>query len=243
MSENKVISNESIRRLLKDVKQIIKHPLTDNGVYYSHDEFNITKGYAMIVGPQDTPYFGGYYFFEFDFPYDYPYNPPKVTYHTNDGFTRFNPNLYVNGKVCLSIINTWSGEPWSSCQTITSVLNTLCTVLNDSPLLNEPGQNKDSSNFLHYQRSIEFKNIDFAICDLLIHKETKIPFQFRQFYTFMKNHFINNYEKILDFVKTKSITTVKYAEILHLYSMNTLIDYQELEKKLINTKNIIENEK
>jgi ubiquitin-protein ligase len=62
----KVIKKETIQRLLKDVKQIMKHPLTDNGIYYSHDESDMMKGYALIVGPEDTPYFGGFYFFKFD---------------------------------------------------------------------------------------------------------------------------------------------------------------------------------
>ena len=63
----KMINKETIQRLLKDVRQIIKHPLTDNGIYYSHGENDMMKGYALIVGPSGTPYFGGYYFFEFYF--------------------------------------------------------------------------------------------------------------------------------------------------------------------------------
>ena len=46
------------------------------------------------------------------YPTEYPFKPPKVTYKTNDGFTRFNPNLYKNGKVCISLLNTWQGEQW-----------------------------------------------------------------------------------------------------------------------------------
>lgn len=59
---SKVITRDTINRLLKDVKQIIKNPLTDDGIYYIHDEADMMKGYAMIVGPEDTPYFGGFYF-------------------------------------------------------------------------------------------------------------------------------------------------------------------------------------
>ena len=90
----KIIKKETIQRLLKDVKQIIKHPLTDNGIFYSHDDSNMMEGYALIIGPRETPYFGGFYFFKFVFPCDYPFSPPKVTYMTNDGTTRYNPNLY-----------------------------------------------------------------------------------------------------------------------------------------------------
>ena len=51
------------------------------------------KGYAMIVGSEDTPYFGGFYLFEITYPFDYPHSPPVIVYHTNGGGVRFHPNL------------------------------------------------------------------------------------------------------------------------------------------------------
>jgi ubiquitin-protein ligase len=233
----KIITNDTVRRLLKDVKQIMKHPLTDNGIYYIHDETDMTKGYAMIIGQIDTPYCGGYYFFSFDYPFDYPFSPPKVTFMTNDGKTRFNPNLYRCGKVCVSILNTWSGDKWSSCQTINSVLLTLCSLLNDSPLLNEPGQGKNSKDFIPYQKSIQFKNIDFSICDMIINNKTTHHCQL--FYDIMIEQFNNNYDKLIEYVKSQnneiSIQQVK------IYNMNTIINYSSLETKLIKTKQIIDS--
>ena len=67
---------------------------------------------------------------------------------TCDGATRFHPNLYRNGKVCLSILNTWKGEQWTSCQTIRSILLTLITLFHNKPLLNEPGFTEKSSDFI-----------------------------------------------------------------------------------------------
>jgi ubiquitin-protein ligase len=63
-SKNVVISKETITRLLHDVKHIMKNPLTENGIYYAHDDEDMMKGYALIIGPSDTPYFGGNFFFE-----------------------------------------------------------------------------------------------------------------------------------------------------------------------------------
>ena len=60
---NFVISKKNLKRLLKDVAEIIKNPLNDEGIYYVHDETDMFKGYAMIIGPEGTPYEGGYYFF------------------------------------------------------------------------------------------------------------------------------------------------------------------------------------
>ena len=89
------ISKETISRLAKDVSHIIKNPLTENGIYYLHDEDNMLKGYALILGPIGTPYYGGYYLFELDFPYNYPFSPPTLKFLTNNQGIRFNPNLYT----------------------------------------------------------------------------------------------------------------------------------------------------
>ena len=50
-----VISKETISRLIKDVKEIIKNPLESHGIYYKHDEEDLLKGKALIIGPQGTP--------------------------------------------------------------------------------------------------------------------------------------------------------------------------------------------
>jgi len=237
MSNIKTISKEAINRLLKDVRQIMKHPLTDNNIYYMHDDDDILKGYALIIGPSDTPYFGGYYFFEFNYPYDYPFSPPKVKYMTNDGQTRYNPNLYKCGKVCVSILNTWSGDKWSACQTINSILLTLCSLLNDMPFLNEPGQLPTSRDCLAYNKSIEYCNINFAICEMIHPTKNKIPEQFKSFYPFLKEHFYKNYDKILAFVESKKDLIDFYS--VQIYGMQTHVDYNKLKNKLIETNAIL----
>ena len=55
------------RRLLKDVVELIKSPLSDNGIYYQHNEENMLQGHALIIGPGETLYNYGYYLFEFNF--------------------------------------------------------------------------------------------------------------------------------------------------------------------------------
>jgi hypothetical protein len=79
----------------------------------------------MIMGNEDCPYFGGFYFFHHEFPDNYPVGPPKWKFLTNDGKTRFNPNLYqiTSGKVCLSILGTWSESSWAPAQHISSVMD------------------------------------------------------------------------------------------------------------------------
>jgi ubiquitin-protein ligase len=236
------ISKETMNRLLKDVKQIIKNPLTEQGIYYTHDDTDMMKGYAMIVGPSETPYFGGFYFFEFNYPSDYPHSPPKVKYCTNNNNIRFNPNLYTCGKVCVSLLNTWRGDQWTSCQTISTVLLTLCTLLCDNPLLNEPGVSNCHKDIKNYNEIIEFSNINIAVCDIIMKKKgVYLPF-FDNFYPFVKENFNKNYEKLVEISEKKIADTTIQNKVLStgLYVMNVHIDYQDLLLKLIEAKKMLE---
>jgi len=227
------ISKESINRLLKDVRHIIKNPLTDNGIYYIHDDADLLKGYALIIGPEDTPYYGGNYFFELRYPVDYPHTPPKVTYCTNGDNVRFNPNLYKCGKVCVSLLNTWRGEQWTSCQTISTVLLTLCTLLCKDPLLNEPGVSKNHPDMKNYTDIIEYSNINIAICDIINKKNGVYNSFFENFQTFTKENFIKNYDSFLSFCENKNIEFInKPIVTTGFYNMNIKIDYEKVIQKL-----------
>jgi ubiquitin-conjugating enzyme E2 Z len=236
------ISKETISRLLKDVKQILKNPLTENGIYYIHDDTDILKGYALIIGPSDTPYYGGNYFFEISYPTDYPHSPPSIKYMTNGNKIRFNPNLYTCGKVCVSLLNTWRGEQWTSCQTISTVLLTLCTLLCKDPLLNEPGVNKDNKDMESYNEIIEFANLDIAICDIITKKPgVYMPF-FDNFYIFVKENFVKNYDKLIEFAieKNASFKCQPVNFKTSFYTMNINVDYNRVIEKLNQAKAIIE---
>jgi ubiquitin-conjugating enzyme E2 Z len=231
---SQIISKGTVNRLLKDVKQIILNPLTENGIYYIHDDEDMLKGYALIVGPSETPYFSGYYFFELNYPVDYPHSPPKVKYLTNGNNVRFNPNLYKCGKVCISLLNTWRGEQWTSCQTISSVLLTLCTLLCKEPLLNEPGVTRGHSDFKNYTDIIKYSNIDVAICDIISRKKGVYMELFESFYPFVKDNFLQNYTNLVEFVENKIVTTFKVPTIVRtgLYDMTIEIDYLKVLNKL-----------
>jgi ubiquitin-conjugating enzyme E2 Z len=176
-----------------DVKEVLDEPM--DHIYYSHDEQNARKGYTMILGPAGTPYEYGFYFFELDFPPNYPFSPPTVLFKNYDGLTRFNPNLYINGKVCLSILNTWDGEKWSACQSIRTILLTLITLLNEEPLLNEPGITREHPNFASYHALIEYKNIEISILKYIQKPDLFYPFQV--FHPIMVELFMQNAPKII----------------------------------------------
>ena len=230
MSSNK----SSIIRLAKDVKSIIRNPLENNNIYYKHDDENIYKGYALIIGSKTTPYELGYYFFELNYPTNYPFEPPVVIFKTCDGLTRFNPNLYINGKVCLSILNTWSGEGWSSCQTISSILLILSSILNSNPLTNEPGikiTNLDNDN---YNNLLTYKNIEFSIIKQIEYLNDDLNTtlkNFKQFQSIINKKFLENRDQIienLNKIKHLDKQTIK----VNVYNLNQFIDLDKLKIEL-----------
>ena len=237
------ITKETTMRLLRDVKNILQNPLTENGIYYIHDDEDMMKGYALIIGPSDTPYFGGNYFFEITYPFDYPHTPPKVKYYTNGNDIRFNPNLYKCGKVCVSLLNTWRGDQWTSCQTISTVLLTLCTLLCKDPLLNEPGVHKTHDDMKSYDEIIQYANLDVAICDIVTKKHgVYMPF-FDYFYPYIRENFHKNYDKLIEFTEKKLTTDFKTPTPLRtgFYSMYVTINYEKVLYRLKETKEIIQH--
>ena len=230
MSSNK----SSIIRLAKDVKSIIKNPLENHNIYYKHDEENIYRGYALIIGNNSTPYDSGYYFFEFNYSDNYPFEPPSVIFKTYDGITRFNPNLYINGKVCLSVLNTWNGEGWTSCQTITSILVTLSSILNSNPLTNEPGIKMTNLDNDNYNNLLIYKNIEFSIIKQIEYLNDDLSNtlkDFKQFRSIINKKFIENQEKIvenLNKIKHLDKQTIK----VNVYNLNQFIHYNNLLNKL-----------
>lgn len=239
MSEkDNVISKETIQRLIKDITQLKDDEL--EGIYYRHDEDDILSGKALIIGPPGTPYAGGYYLFTFRFPFDYPHSPPIVKFYTNDGLTRMHPNLYKNGKVCLSILNTWSGDSWTGCQTIASVLLTIQSILTNNPLLNEPGISKFHPDFYKYSEIVRYKNIILSMLKVVQNKDNEF-YNFDDLIMIARKDFITNYSikcKILgDAIKKcnsyKIKNKIKDTEFLlftNLYGIRCKINYDNAEE-------------
>ncbi|KAI6119391.1 ubiquitin conjugating enzyme family protein [Pisolithus croceorrhizus] len=114
----------------------------DSSVFLRVDENRVDIIKALIIGPEGTPYQDGCFLFDIFLGPTYNHTPPSVKYMTtNGGKYRFNPNLYADGKVCLSLLGTWSGPGWiSGRSTLLQVLVSIQSmILCDEPYLNEPG--------------------------------------------------------------------------------------------------------
>ncbi|XP_025196144.1 (E3-independent) E2 ubiquitin-conjugating enzyme UBE2O-like [Melanaphis sacchari] len=99
--------------IAKDI-QILQKSLPA-GIWVKTFENRVDLFSVMIRGPEKTPYAGGLFLFDIKIPPTYPIQPPLCHYYSYCD-DRLNPNLYEDGKVCLSLLGTWSGhgvELWS----------------------------------------------------------------------------------------------------------------------------------
>ena len=182
----------AIKRICSDIKDLTRDPLDKEGIFHNYDEDNITEARIMIIGPEDTPYENGFYFFHFKFPNNYPFEPPSVKYYTQGDNTRFNPNLYTCGKVCLSLINTWDGPKWTSCQTIRSVLISLRGLVLGVkyPLQNEPGyETAKDLRAQAFNDVVQYQNYHIAVVKMI----NDTPKGFEVFKPQMLEHLKTNY--------------------------------------------------
>ena len=219
----------AIKRILSDLAKLHKSNISEHGIYYHYDEEDVFNMRAMMVGPEGTPYFGGAYFFDIKFPKTYPLQPPLVLTMTQGNKTRFNPNLYTSGKVCLSMLNTWSGPGWTPCNSIESVLLSIqAMVLVKDPLKNEPGYETASKTTLDsYSSIIRYENVRVS----MINMYNKPPIGFEIFRTDFLKEFNNRYPKIMEIIKKYS-SSQDGVKINSTYSMSRNIDYKSLIPKL-----------
>jgi len=238
------VSKDCIKRIISDIKDITKNPLIENGIYYKHHEENMLKGYALIIANKESPYRYGNYLFEIDYPSNYPYVPPTITFLTNNDHTRFHPNLYRNGRVCLSLLNTWSGDEWSSCNTISSILLHISSLFTNHALTHEPGiHDKTSQNVINFDGCIDYQNIKTAIIDIIRTKEKSNFFKINKFKNInilFKEEILESFEKnkdeIINYVKEKvkeiKEDPMKQVLLVSTYSMEETVDYETLLKDL-----------
>ena len=77
---------------------LIAGPVSDDN-YFEWD--------AQVSGPEGTPFEDGLFVAKLVFPQDYPLNPPTMRFVTEI----FHPNIYPDGRVCISILHPPGADP------------------------------------------------------------------------------------------------------------------------------------
>ncbi len=226
----KNIHEISVKRIRTDKKRLEKNPLQD--IFIKWNPENIREATVMMIGPEKTPYEKGFYFFDMTFPPEYPFKCPSVKFTTRDGITRFHPNLYRNGKVCLSLLGTWSGPGWSPSQNVSSLLMAIYSLLCEHPLTQEPGFEKmaKSEKSKRYNQIIRYQNISVCILEQL----QELPTIYKSFFPIMKEFFCKQIDWFLCTLSEKahskqSSETIKFS----FYNMKLTTNYPELLQNIL----------
>jgi ubiquitin-protein ligase len=191
------LDQKSLKRLITEISSFKTGlPLNyDSTIWLRVAKNNMNLITFLISGPKDTPYENGLFEFHAFIPDGYPNKVPEVKLNTTgNGKFRFNPNLYNTGKVCLSLLGTWStndlSEKWnpetsSFLQILVSIQS---LILIEEPYFNEPGYESLINTENGKKLSIQYNNDIYAqTIKLAMIEQIKNPIL--GFEDVIKNHF------------------------------------------------------
>ena len=217
---------KSLMRIVKEISALSSSlPLSfSSTVFMRPDTNNVNSIKFMITGPKDTPYESGCFEFDAYFTSSFPESPPKVLLlTTGGGRVRFNPNLYNCGKVCLSLLGTWSGQKGESWNKDTStflqvLVSIQSLIMVDEPYFNEPGWEREmhteagKKKSFDYNDNIRFQTLKWAIVDKL--KNPTIGFEevIKKHFYYKKDYLVKQIEQWLSETKKNKDEFVKYKD-------------------------------
>lgn len=203
--------NKWFRRLFTEWKDLDKSlPIDEDGSVFIRwgAEGGEAQLFKILIFPSlSTPYGGGAYEFDMYIPPDYPNSHPSMKFLTTGGGTvRFNPNLYNCGKICLSLLGTWSGEKWNP--KISNIYQVCVSILGlifvEDPYFNEPGyQNsqgteKGNKASINYNDNIRIQNIKYGIINMINNPPEEFKEVIKNYYQFRMKDIKNNISKWIE---------------------------------------------
>lgn len=111
----------ALQRIQKEHQNLMSDPPANCSAGPMADD--MFRWQATLLGPTESPYENGVFFLEIKFPAEYPYKPPCIHFTTKI----YHPNINSNGGICLDILK----DQWSPALTISKVLLSICSLLND----------------------------------------------------------------------------------------------------------------
>lgn len=230
---NNIVNRSVMMRLAKEYASMMKGlPICyESSIFVRVNEQNNKMVKVLITGPDNTPYDSGCFIFHLYTGDNYPNSNPRMIF-INHGGERFNPNLYNCGKVCLSLLGTWSGNGGENWNPKTSTLSQLfisiqAQILVENPFYNEPGYESRFNNPSGRETSRCYSNLRrlftmrHTMLDLL-----KDPNSYPEF----KDVIINHFKLKKDYIKG---VCEKWKAEPNLKDENG----KDIEKKTIDTAN------
>jgi ubiquitin-conjugating enzyme E2 G1 len=154
----------AMKRLVSEYKQHQKDP----NYFYSvcPDENNFMKWNFTMIGPPESLYEYGMFSGFIVFPKTYPIKPPTVTFDKDI----WHPNVYTNGKVCISILHEGvdqygyesSMERWNPSHGVESIMISINSMLAD-PNYESPANISVSKMARENKEKLENKIFDLVL--------------------------------------------------------------------------------
>ncbi|KAK7994809.1 ubiquitin-conjugating enzyme protein 17 [Apiospora arundinis] len=180
---SRTVSPQRMKRVVRELT-ILQTSLPE-GIFVRHGASRPDVLKVLIIGPQDTPYADGFFLFDVFLPADFPQVPPEFRLRVTPDAGKnklfsiiangFNPNLYRDGTVCLSLLGTWSGEPWRPEQsTLLQVLVSIQSMIFCAePWYNEPGRDsRKDERSAKYNETVRRMTVNDAIDPWVQNKTT-----------------------------------------------------------------------
>ena len=153
----------ALRRLMTEYKQITSDPSPYYSVDVNEKNFFVWKVTIFIPDP-DSCFYQGLFECMFTFPNTYPNKPPEFKFTTKFP----HPNVYPDGKVCISILHEGKdefgyehiSERWNPSHSVNSVLMSVITMLSN-PNFESPA-NVDAS-VLWKNNPTEYKKMIYKL--------------------------------------------------------------------------------
>ncbi|BFF92550.1 ubiquitin-conjugating enzyme E2 J2 [Drosophila madeirensis] len=147
----------AVSRMKQDYMRLKRDPLP----YITAEPLpnNILEWHYCVKGPEDSPYYGGYYHGTLLFPREFPFKPPSIYMTTPNG--RFKTNT----RLCLSI-SDFHPDTWNPTWCVGTILTGLLSfMLESTPTLGSI----ESSNYAKQvlaQKSLAFNLRNTNFCEL-----------------------------------------------------------------------------
>jgi ubiquitin-protein ligase len=219
-----------MQALAKEARRAATLSLDSDGVLLRFDPDDMRNVCMCLVGPESTPYEHCFFLLKLVAHENHPKVPPQATYLTTNGAVRFNPNLYADGYVCLSILGTWHEGPGWRPSTLECLGQTIrATVLTETPLRCEPGFSGYAvDEVAQYSRFVEFHSLDFSIAQAIEHP----PSGFEDFRPRLAEYFASH----MDFYMAKLAYLAAKGDGVEVgdgYEASTVVaQYAETARKL-----------
>ncbi|KAJ3222765.1 Ubiquitin-conjugating enzyme E2 G2 [Chytriomyces hyalinus] len=144
----------ALKRLMTEYRELtVNAPDGITAGPVSEDNFFVWE--ALICGPSDTAYENGIFTATMTFPTDYPLSPPTMKFTP----PLFHPNIYADGRVCISILHAPGDDPnmyelaserWSPVQSVEKILLSVVSMLAEPN--DESGANIEASKMWRSDR-------------------------------------------------------------------------------------------